>query len=108
MFKNIISKKLLIVTFVNKLMTMDQKDIKESKLPLVVGSAIFILFLILTQYLSYQQYLISKKKEHESLLHELNNLKDKFRNILYNDITGANTLVILYKEYGYPKNFDNI
>lgn len=87
---------------------MNSIKFKKPKLPFVIGFLVFMLVFCLTQYLSYQQYLISKDKEHETLLHELSNVKDKLRNILYNDITAANTLVILYKEYGTPKNFDVI
>lgn len=87
---------------------MGSNHFKVKIIPVITGSAIFILVLALTQYLTYQQYLIEKERVHETLVHELSNVKDKFRNILYNDITAANTLVIMYKEYGTPKNFDTI
>jgi len=75
---------------------------------ILVSVAVFLIVMLITQYLSYQQFLISKEKERDILDKELSYVKDKFRNILYSDMTAANTLVLIYKEYGIIKNFDSI
>jgi PAS domain S-box-containing protein len=62
----------------------------------------------ITQYVSYQQFLITKHKEHEVLSAELANVTDKFRKILNSDIVAARTLALIYKEYGIPENFNSI
>ncbi|MEO9173112.1 MAG: hypothetical protein ABI203_08460, partial [Mucilaginibacter sp.] len=62
----------------------------------------------LTQFLAYQQYKISKQERGNELVHEAAALKDRFRNILFNDLAAANTLAIIYKQYGVPAKFDSI
>lgn len=42
------------------------------------------------------------------MVHEATEAKDRFRNILFNDIAAANTLAIIYKQYGIPANFDSV
>ena len=78
------------------------------KQPAFYGILIFMFMFALTQFIAYEHFLIDKQKEKEALLHELSNAKDRFRNILYNDIAAANTLAIIYKEFGAPKNFDSV
>ena len=73
-----------------------------------MGLATFLALLAFTQYLVYQRYLIAKEKEHKALMRELVNVRSKFRSVLHNNITAANTLVIICKEYGVPANFDRI
>jgi PAS domain S-box-containing protein len=41
-------------------------------------------------------------------MHELNHVKDRFRNILYSDITAANSLAIFYQQYGLVNDFDSV
>src|ERR1700744_4305851 len=78
------------------------------RLPLLIFIAVFAVSIALTQYLAYQQYKISKEKRRTELIHEAAIVKDRFRNILFNDIATANTLAIIYKQYGVPAKFDSI
>jgi len=74
----------------------------------IISLTVFLAILGLTQFLAWQQNLMSKQRQHENLLKELGVVHDKFRSILYNDITAANTLVIMYRQYGIPANFDSV
>ncbi|WP_429383895.1 PAS domain S-box protein [Mucilaginibacter sp. UYCu711] len=64
--------------------------------------------LALTQLLTYQQYKLSKDKHKSELVEEAAAVKDRFKNILFNDIAAANTLAIIYKQYGVPAKFDSV
>jgi PAS domain S-box-containing protein len=71
-------------------------------------AAVFIVLIALTQFLAYQQYKISQAEERTELVHEAAVVKDRFRGILFNDIAAANTLAIIYKQYGVTAKFDSI
>jgi PAS domain S-box-containing protein len=79
-----------------------------SRLPIAIFIVVFVVSITLTQYLAYQQYKISKETKRTELVHEATEAKDRFRNILFNDIAAANTLAIIYKQYGVPANFDSV
>jgi PAS domain S-box-containing protein len=79
-----------------------------SRLPSLVFAIVFLGLVKLTQLLTYQQYKISKEKQKNELIHEAASVKDRFRNILFNDVAAANTLAIIYKQYGVPTRFDSI
>jgi PAS domain S-box-containing protein len=76
--------------------------------PFLYSLVVFLCVTLITQYLSYQQYLLAKDREHEALLRELGLVENRFRSILYNNITAANTLVIIHKDNTLEKNFDSI
>ncbi|RWY53915.1 PAS domain S-box protein [Mucilaginibacter gilvus] len=78
------------------------------KLPSLVFAIVFLGMVVLTQFLTYQQYKISKAKQKNELEHEAAATKDRFRNILFSDVAAANTLAIIYKQYGVPARFDSI
>jgi len=69
---------------------------------------VFAVSIALTQFLAYQQYKISKETKRAELTHEAAAAKDRFRNVLFNDIAAANTLAIIYKQYGVPAKFDSV
>jgi PAS domain S-box-containing protein len=74
----------------------------------LVGLFVFFAVIAATIYIAFQQYKVRQTKNQDELQRELSHVKDRFRNILYADITTANALAIIYKEYGKPKNFDRI
>lgn len=78
------------------------------RFPVFIFIVVFTLSIMLTQFLVYQQYRLLKENEKSELTHEAAEVKDRFRNILFNDIAAANTLAIIYKQYGVPDNFDSI
>jgi PAS domain S-box-containing protein len=80
----------------------------RAKGPVRYSLLIFFAVLALTQFLTYQQYLIAKKKEREVLLNELRAVRTRFNDILYSDITAASALALIYEEYGIPRDFDSV
>ena len=81
---------------------------EKSRGPVILGCCCLLALLAVTQLVAYQQYKLSKQKEEDAVHAELGNVKEKLYGILYNDITAANTLAIIYKEYGEPANYDSI
>ncbi len=88
--------------------TIRTNIIAMSRFPFLIFVVVFALSIMLTQFLAYQQYKLSKEKTTAELTHEATEAKDRFRNILFNDIAAANTLAIIYKQYGVPANFDSV
>ncbi|MEO6849336.1 MAG: hypothetical protein ABI166_01855, partial [Mucilaginibacter sp.] len=78
------------------------------KLPSLMFILVFVVLMTLTQFLAYQQYKISKQKQHDELAREVGAAKGRFRSILFNDLAAANTLAVIYKQYGVPAKFDSI
>jgi len=78
------------------------------KRPILIAAAVFAVLLVLTQLLVYQQYRLASEAARAELAHEATDAKDRLRNILFNDIAAANTLAIIYKQYGVPAKFDSI
>lgn len=78
------------------------------KRPQVFGFVIFIIVFVLTEYLTYQRYLIAKDNEQVEVLHEINSVKDRLKTALNYDLTAAKTLAFIVENYGVPKDFDRV
>jgi PAS domain S-box-containing protein len=76
------------------------------KRPFIISSIVFILLLGLTQFFVYQQIKLSRERAKEELIRESGIVRDRFRSILYSDITAANAMAIIYKQNGL-NNFDS-
>jgi PAS domain S-box-containing protein len=85
-----------------------KKDATPSIKPALFGILTFIFILSITLIIAFQQINFQEKAEKEELTRELNHVKDRFRNILYSDITAANSLAIFYQQYGLVNDFDSI
>jgi len=79
-----------------------------TKYPLLAFVLVFAIMMALTQYLTYQQFSVVKEKQRQELINEAASAKDKFRNILSDDIAAANTLAIVYKQNQIHNDFDSI
>lgn len=76
--------------------------------PVLLGVMLFILTLVLTQSLTYQQYLINDKSEKQRITIELNKIKDNIQTALAYSVSATQTLSFIIKEYGTPDDFDKI
>lgn len=81
---------------------------KKPLRPVILCIICLLSLLATSQFIAYLQYQMLKQQEHEALITELNSIKDKLYSVIYNDITAASTLAIIYKEYGVPDNYDSI
>ncbi len=62
----------------------------------------------LTVYVAQEQQKRAEQEDREQLATELAHAKDHLRDILYSDITVANSMAVIYREYGFQNNFDSI
>lgn len=85
-----------------------KKYLSHSFTSLLLGFITFIFVLSITLVVADQQIKFQRQKEKEELARELHHVKDHFRNILYSDITAANSLAVFYKQYDITNDFDSI
>jgi PAS domain S-box-containing protein len=78
------------------------------KNPLLLFTVVFLILMVITQYLVYQQYSLRKEKRKAELNHELIVARDKFKDILNSSLISANAIAIIYKELGLKQNFESI
>jgi PAS domain S-box-containing protein len=81
---------------------------KLLRVPLFIFAIVFVILLVISQFVVYQQYNIFKEEKKSELVQEAGLVKDRFRDILFNDLAAANSLAIIYKQNGLRENFDSI
>jgi len=74
----------------------------------IVGIAVFSCLLLLTQYISYQRYLILQETEQQSVRRELREVKDRLVAAIGHSETSVKTLAFIVAEYGIPEQFDKV
>lgn len=74
----------------------------------VVGIAVFSFLLLLTQFISYQRYLIRKDAEQKDVLRELHAVNDRLESIISYSQSTVKTLAFIVSEYGVPTRFDSV
>jgi PAS domain S-box-containing protein len=80
----------------------------RTRKPLLIGLSIFLLVAVLSQLLTYQQYLIYENGERERLLNEANVVSDKIKTSLSHSLSATKTLAFIVKKYGVPQDFDSV
>jgi signal transduction histidine kinase len=78
------------------------------KNPKLAACIVFIGLLVLAQFLSYQNYIISENKLRDEMQNELVVVKDKLNSFLKSSLVVTKTLAYLVENYGEPKNFQSI
>lgn len=76
--------------------------------PLLAAIGVFIAALLLTQSLTYQQYLINKKAEQEIVSAELGAVQNKLTTALSNSLGATKTLAFIVTKYGIPEDFEAV
>jgi PAS domain S-box-containing protein len=74
----------------------------------LTGLVIFFAIGVLTQLLTYQQYLIHKNTRLETISREANAVADRLQTSLSNSLSATRTLAFLVEKYGVPNDFDSI
>lgn len=87
---------------------MNKSVININKNQIILPLLLFLAVMVLTQYLAYQQYLLTKDRERTVLQNELSNVRYRFANLLETDINKANTISILYDQIGLKSEFEEI
>lgn len=75
---------------------------------IVVGMIVFTCLLLLTQYMSYQRYLIRKEAEEQYVLRELQTVNDRLNSAIGYSLSAVKTLAFIVAEYGVPAQFDSV
>ncbi len=78
------------------------------KKPLVAGIISFVLLLLITQYLAYQNYLLNENKKQNEINNEVNLIKEKLQSIVQYSYSATKTLQYIVERNGIPKDFDSI
>ena len=76
--------------------------------PLLIGLAIFLSLLLLTQYLAYQRYVITIENEKANARNEADAVRDNLTSSLSYSLAATKTLAFIVKQYGEPSNFDSV
>lgn len=75
---------------------------------IIVGVAVFSCLLLLTQYISYQRYLILKNAERQYVMHELQAVEERLNSTISHSLSAAKILAFIVSEYGVPAQFDSV
>lgn len=75
---------------------------------IIIGIAVFSGLLLLTQYITYQRYLILKEAERQSVMRELEVVEDRLNASISHSLSAVKTLAFIVSEYGVPRNFDSV
>lgn len=78
------------------------------KKPLVIGMFAFCIFMVITQFLSFQKYLLNRSNEKQYVIHVLNKVTDQFQTTLNNSLSVTKTLAFLIENYGVPEDFSQL
>jgi len=80
----------------------------SSRKPVLIGVAMFLALLILTQLLSYFWYLSARQKEMQRLADQASARKERIHVTLSNSLSCIRTLAFLVEEQGVPPDFDRV
>jgi PAS domain S-box-containing protein len=85
------------------------KSIYIEKLkPFFAGALVFVIAMVLTQYLAYQRWLIVRDADRQSLLQETNTVRERMQIALSHSLSATKTLAFIVEEYGTPTDFDRV
>ncbi len=76
--------------------------------PLYVGLFVFCVLMAITQYLSFQKYLLNRSAEKQNTINELNRISDQFQTTLNNSLSVTKTLAFIVDNYGIPEDFSTV
>jgi PAS domain S-box-containing protein len=76
--------------------------------PVLAGVSIFLLLLALTQFLSYQRYLLNKVEEKERALNAATSVKGYLQDALNYSLSATRTLAFMVEQYGVPYDYDGV
>jgi len=76
--------------------------------PFIWGFIAIVSLLAISQYVAYLRYSMQRAQDQKILKHELSEVESRFKDILNHSVSSANSLAILYKQYGNIDSFDEI
>ena len=79
-----------------------------AKQPIFVASFVFIVILIITQFIAYQKYLLNSYNDKQNNINHLNEVSDKLESTLNSAFSATQTLAFIVENYGVPEDFEII
>lgn len=79
-----------------------------SRRPILTGLVMFFILMLLTQYISYERYLLLQETEERELINEANSKQYRLQNAISYSRSTAQTLGFIVEHYGVPDNFDSV
>lgn len=80
----------------------------KSPRPIVVGIAVFLAVLALTQLIVFQRYLIASELDKEKALREATMVRDRLKSSLSYSLSATKTLAVILNRYGFQNDFDSV
>ena len=77
-----------------------------AKRPFIVGVLVFSGLLVLTQLISYQDYLLLKSSKYKEQINAADLAKEKLEKALANSLSATQTLSFIVKKYGINEDFE--
>ncbi len=78
-----------------------------SRKPLVTGLIVFGVLLLLTQYLTYQKFLLDLSNQQRETEKQYDNVADRLKLVLENALLTAESAAFIMETYGVPENFSD-
>lgn len=79
-----------------------------AKQPIFVASIVFVVILIITQFIAYQKYLLNTYNDKQNNINHLNDVSDKLESTLNSAFSATQTLAFIVENYGVPEDFETI
>lgn len=73
-----------------------------------MGLVVFIILLSLTQYLTYQRYLLRRNAEQKEVTSVVNAAKERMQATLNYSFAASKILAFVVENFGEPRNFDSL
>lgn len=83
-------------------------ETKYTQRPVLLGIIVFLALFALSQYVTYQRYVIKKQLVDKRAENAVNQLRDRLQTSLNYSLSASKTLSYIIKQYGVPKNFDSV
>ena len=87
--------------------TKDTNTPKSNK-PVIAAIITFVLVLLLTQYLTYQRFLLLENKKKQEVTTHAHWLREELHFIQNESLAATKTLAFIVEKYGIPQDFDSI
>jgi PAS domain S-box-containing protein len=78
------------------------------KRPVTSGLFVFVALLLLTQFLSYQRYLIRKDADQREISSQATWTKERLQTVINYSFSATQTLAFFIEKYGVPQDFDSV
>ncbi|RYD57872.1 MAG: PAS domain S-box protein [Sphingobacteriales bacterium] len=76
--------------------------------PFIAAALTFVFLGAIIQFAVYERSRVVAENSHVELHEQLDNVRDRIKTILSQNISSANALAVIYKQYGFVKDFESV